>query len=450
MENRVSLPLAGIGKVKKTVTAPWVAFYLASSLGLMLGALSDSLAQTHAPDTRANDFAILELSGNDSSTTNSPAQGQVNIPGIPSAVLTVGKEIQTNVPMINLDDQKNTGKKATQSPTAASNAKPKYYLELPASKTKTARQAAFPEVANSIPIAATIENTAPTTENTGIEMTSPAEQSSLAPADPETQPLELNESGPVSSGTATSLMIRVTLGLMAVLGMLLLFSRKVLPGLMNRHPEFFENLKQKSEQKPLEIPQSMAEKLARKKPPRKQNLLTTCNETAQALQAPGNVELSGKQFNVLSSTALSKDKDLHLVEIMGRQLVVATTPYTVSLIQDLSSVQPERAEGEEPPEAQTTQLNLLDNPNLLALSSIMQPEMADSQESGEIAAHWEPLEATIPQADSITPEASIETALETPETFLSYQEALDAIIPEGEHIIIVEDLDDQPPEIQES
>jgi hypothetical protein len=39
---------------------------------------------------------------------------------------------------------------------------------------------------------------------------------------------------------------------------------------------------------------------------------------------------------VITSTSLGADKELHLVEIQGRQLVVATTPYTVTLIKELT------------------------------------------------------------------------------------------------------------------
>jgi hypothetical protein len=41
-------------------------------------------------------------------------------------------------------------------------------------------------------------------------------------------------------------------------------------------------------------------------------------------------------FHILNSAKIDKSKELHLIEIRGRQLVLATTPYSVSLVTELS------------------------------------------------------------------------------------------------------------------
>lgn len=453
MENRFSLPVSASGKVSTPkVSTPWMAFYLASSLGLVLGALSISPAE---PAPQNPDKVTIEeprSENGDVSVIPANEPGQVHIPGIQSAVLTVGKEIQTNVQMINLDQTqatRNNNKKNVNTNTASSPSKPKYYLELPAPQKTGITQDAIPATASSIPVAPV----SPEISNINSDFNTPEINAPDSP-DPEAQPLDLTEGGLPATGTATNMMIRVTLGLMVVLGMLLAFSKKVLPRLMDRHPEFFEKLKQQQvTQAPLDIPQTMAEKLAAKKTPRKLNLFGSRNTQKKAeiaQQQPTQLELNGKQFNVLSSTAIGKDKDLHLVEIMGRQLVVATTPYTVSLIQDLTGVE------EQSPSNQTsqiedtfnipvTQLNLLENPNHLPQSPVIQAEITDMIQANEL--DTEDLQGTLPkEAQPIVFEDDLSEPEEIEPTFM---EALDTLIPQPERIIIAADLDDQPPEVQE-
>jgi hypothetical protein len=451
MENRFSLPVAVSGKVSTPKgSTPWMAFYLASSLGLMLGALSLGHAEPAPANSQSSDKMTIEelrSENTDVSATSANEPGQVNIPGIQSAVLTVGKEIQTNVQMINLDQAQATrNKKSANAATTTSPSKPKYYLELPAPQKATATQDAIPATAASIPVAAV----SPEINNTNSDFNTPEINASNSP-DPEAQPLDLAEGGLPASGTATNMMIRVTLGLMVVLGMLLAFSKKVLPRLMARHPEFFEKLKQQQgTQAPLDIPQTMAEKLASKKAPRKLSLFgkgKAQKKAEIASQQPAQLELNGKQFNVLSSTAIGKDKDLHLVEIMGRQLVVATTPYTVSLIQDLTGVEDQSpasqtSRNQDVFEIPVTQLNLLENPNHLPESPAIQAEITDM-----IEAHEPGLVETLPkEAQPIVFEEDWDEPKEIEPTFM---EALDTLIPQPDRIIIAADLDDQPPEIQE-
>lgn len=452
MENRFSLPVSACGKVSTPkVSTPWMAFYLASSLGLVLGALSISPAEptpTHNQNPEKMTIEEPHSENGDVSATPANEPGQVNIPGIQSAVLTVGKEIQTNVQMINLDQAQATrSKKNSSATTAPSSSKPKYYLELPAPKKTATTQDAIPATAASIPVAPV----SPEISNTNSDFNTPEINAANSP-DPEAQPLDLTEGGLPASGTATNMMIRVTLGLMVVLGMLLAFSKKVLPRLMARHPEFFEKLKQQQgTQAPLDIPQTMAEKLASKKAPRKLSLFGKGNAQKKAeiaSQQPAQLELNGKQFNVLSSTAIGKDKDLHLVEIMGRQLVVATTPYTVSLIQDLTGVEShssstQTSQIEDTFNIPVTQLNLLEDPNHLPQSPVIQAEITDMIQANELDT-----DETLPR--EAQPIVFEDTASETEDEIEpTFMEALDTLIPQPDRIIIAADLDDQPPEVQE-
>lgn len=466
MENRVSLPQFGMGKTK----APWMAFYLASSLGLVLGAMSLCLAEPTTPEASTNDNQSIESGRAEAGNASASEPGQINIPGIQSAVLTVGKEIQTNVQMINLDSAQGNRKKGN---TGGTSAKPKYYLELPSPQKIQGvqnNQDAIPATAGSIPIAPVSTEMAPTGNEAG-NLPTPAsltESGQLNAPDPETQPLDLTGNEQAATGTATNMMIRVTLGLMVVLGMLLVFSKKVMPRLLARHPEFFENLKQKqSEPAPLDIPQTIAEKLAEKKAPKKRSLFSVANNQpakTSVPQQPNTLDLNGKQFSVLSSTAIGKDKDLLLVEIMGRQLVVATTPYTVSLIQDLTGLEAGTEKSSSPTahtngvaetlaaeESPTTQLNLLQNPAALPMVTA-----APAEENPPLQAVLETFQTLLPEA-ALPVETEAEPEIEdnwveaepsyTEEP--SYMEALDTLIPPTERFIIAADLDDLPPETQE-
>lgn len=143
-----------------------------------------------------------------------------------------------------------------------------------------------------------------------------------APANTDNQPLLLDETQqPKASQTSTNMLIRMTLSLVAVLALMIGFLKWTLPALVERYPAFFNGLKQNQ--------QSQG--------PTQNRLAKTNSKQKQYLEhlSDGNT-----RFNVISSTPLGKGRELHLVEIKGRQLVIATTPYTVTLVKDLTELEP--------------------------------------------------------------------------------------------------------------
>ncbi len=141
------------------------------------------------------------------------------------------------------------------------------------------------------------------------------------PSDPEAQPLDLSgQQQAVAMQGSTGSLMRIAFSLLTVLALFAAFAKLVLPRLMARYPDFFENLQRQDEERGR---RPAFQKPAGPKTESKKTYLERLN-------------VNGDRFNVLTSTPLGKGKELHLVEIRGRQFVVATTPYTVSLLQDLT------------------------------------------------------------------------------------------------------------------
>ena len=139
-------------------------------------------------------------------------------------------------------------------------------------------------------------------------------------------PLSLNEAQQQASAQVSSnLMWRMVLSLVTVLFLMLAFVRWMLPKLMARYPEFFNRLQQQNQT------HSSAVGLS---PLKKQS------EPSQSSTGPKKYlekfQTQNKHFQVVTSTSLGKGKELHLVEIQGRQLVIATTPFSVTLLKDLT------------------------------------------------------------------------------------------------------------------
>ncbi len=440
--------------------SPWMAFYLASSLGLMLNALSVGYAEPTGTIATPAGESTVEAAPVPSSVEAVPATipmkdaiktthelGQVTLPGIQNAVLTVGKEIQTKGKIINLTGRSSTAKAENTHPASKPPASSGYYLQLPEPKTTQHPAPATP--ASSIPIAS-VTQMAPQSETA---------LNTLSTVDPEAQPLESSQgSDAPMNQSATQMMLRITLSLMAVLGLLLAFSRFVVPRVMARYPEFFDNLKQKNQPQalPLDIPKTVAEKLAEKNIPLGFSLFKPKTTPEPVKNRLENIEMNGSHFTVLSSTALGKDKDLHLVEILGRQLVVATTPYTVSLIQDLSQPQTANPALEEAALASPS-------PNQLADSHSDVPTR-DSLEAGplhfldifsEVDSQAEnPISETDTQ-ETVEASAEIPSALSMDDSLLDLVEQIEALDIESEiadqddePIEIVADLDDHPPQLE--
>jgi len=180
-------------------------------------------------------------------------------------------------------------------------------------------------------------------------------------------------------------LLRIFFSLLLVLGMIYGFGKVLLPKLLDRYPDFFERLRE-SRQWSTEMPsQAMnqwnkpspqqGQKLsARNQAPdspktnKKFNPITALAEqflnatpisvremrtepeyrpesgkaTVPARTEPSKkgylerLKVAGEYFQVLQTTMLGKGKELHLVELKGKQFLVATTPYTVTLLKDLS------------------------------------------------------------------------------------------------------------------
>lgn len=183
-------------------------------------------------------------------------------------------------------------------------------------------------------------STAAEAKPTNAPETRPA--TNATPSDPESQPLDLENSAHAQAvQTSTGSMLRIVLSLLAVLGLFVAFVRFVLPQLMERYPDFFENLKRQSEQRAES--KAFYTGVGKEKTSVKQESRTFGSFFAPSRQDNGSkkgylerLNVDGDHFNVLTSTTLGKGKELHLVEIRGRQFMVATTPYTVTLLKDLT------------------------------------------------------------------------------------------------------------------
>jgi len=181
---------------------------------------------------------------------------------------------------------------------------------------------------------------------------SPEANINAIPADPESQPLNMdNNAHSKAVHTSTGSLLRIAVSLLLVLGLFVAFVRLLLPRLMERYPDFFENLKRQAEQRANQKAERNAlnhglgkESWPLKAEPRRENRFFAPAKAEPAgkvepASKKGYLErmnVGGDHFNVLTSTALGKGKELHLVEIRGRQFMVATTPYTVTLLKDLT------------------------------------------------------------------------------------------------------------------
>lgn len=395
---------------KRTVT-PWSVFYLVTVLGVVLAGFQSSFAEPVPGGGNPSVVSVENkavavnsaLPGREEST-NSMESGERNakgssltIPGIQSAILTVSKEIRTTAPIANLSTRpasakptqsankpasdKSTLKSSASAASSVSKEKEGYYLELPSPRTspETAMdgsnpmalgEGGGPQPAASVPISPVPAGWL----NADAQQASSSQADALK-LDPESQPLDLS-SAPALSGAATNALVRVTLGLLAVLGLLLGFSRAVLPRLMARYPAFFENLKRKDAKTQNPFSASALSELsepATEFPPDlyaelggtvilSEESLPQVAETVQSSGAkarPNTQESTqsgswllalGRQkkeaalpaleddppFNLRFTSSLGKDKELHLVEIWGRQMVLASTPYNITLISDVS------------------------------------------------------------------------------------------------------------------
>lgn len=126
-------------------------------------------------------------------------------------------------------------------------------------------------------------------------------------------------------GRTGSVLGRIAWSLLGVLALLLGLVKFLLPRLMQCYPAFFERLKQDAALR--------QEANAKFKPGQKPG--------ARPVKAPKPHEADppmvlSEAFSLAGSLPLGKDRALHLVTVQGRQLVIAVTPYAITLLKDLS------------------------------------------------------------------------------------------------------------------
>lgn len=184
--------------------------------------------------------------------------------------------------------------------------------------------------------------------------------------DPDAAPLEDDAKVQAAAIQASITgLLRIFFSLVLVLGMIFGFVKYLLPQLLERYPDFFERLKERkqwsselpghlahngaknSEPKPAKKPAQQAPLLPFLKKPNQpkntehvpptvpQSALPVAKEPSKKSYLE-RLQVAGDYFQVLQTTILGKGKELHLVELKGKQFLVATTPYTVSLLKDLS------------------------------------------------------------------------------------------------------------------
>lgn len=171
-----------------------------------------------------------------------------------------------------------------------------------------------------------------------------------------TIPLNRITRQPQQTVTQDGTMPRILLGLLAVLGLLGLFAKFILPAMVRRFPRLFK-------QEPLpEVNDALPSPFF---DPHQQNRSQINEQPAQSAstinqhtQLKSKLNASGQPFEIITSQSIAPDKSLHLVKIKDRELVIATTPNNISLLADMdigSAWQASRAnehqanENEKPP-----------------------------------------------------------------------------------------------------
>ncbi len=164
----------------------------------------------------------------------------------------------------------------------------------------------------------------------------------VAVSDPETLPLDyMDTQREEAAKTSMELMARLAVGLIAVLLMAVIFTRTLLPRLVAQYPEFFNRLQRKDAvasvmEREMERPQPQPKAPRQAKTPKAGPLAKKEGASSSKKHYLAQMRMDGDQFTVITSQDLGRGKELHLVEIKGRQLVIATTPFNITLIKDLS------------------------------------------------------------------------------------------------------------------
>jgi flagellar biogenesis protein FliO len=190
--------------------------------------------------------------------------------------------------------------------------------------------------------------------------------------DPESEPLALyQQNHDTAVQTSNNALLRIMVSLLVVLGLFSVFAKLLLPKLVARYPEFFEKLKQQQQERRQKTSEKQAPTGEWRPQPKsmrgpmrdlpglepedritisptfaQSRLIGKTNMKSSKQDNPARFALGGQHFQVVSSVDLGHGKELHLVEVSGRQLVVATTPDAVTLIKDLKDESPPKTDTE--------------------------------------------------------------------------------------------------------
>ncbi len=190
--------------------------------------------------------------------------------------------------------------------------------------------------------------------------------------DPESEPLEVDSKRQAAAMQASiGGLLRIFFSLGIVLALAVAFMKILLPKLMDRYPDFFDRLREGRQwvgergndpffawPRPVSVPVATQAPLAADASSLNRTITSTVGissstaETSRVTPAKAQplipradsgkknylerLQVGGDYFQVLQTTELGKGKELHLVELKGKQFLVATTPYTVTLLKDFS------------------------------------------------------------------------------------------------------------------
>jgi flagellar biogenesis protein FliO len=301
--------------------------------------------------------------------------------------------------------------------------------------------------------------------------------------DPEAQPLDLSGRQQASATrVASHALFRIVLSLLAVLGLLLGFVRVLLPKLMTRYPEFFERLRQRQTQPGqqhlentkraarmnrgllFENPIDKPVKLQPKSPKPKLQLEAQPPQVAQTPEPINNAEVSPQpvetsstallrhvqdhQMTLLGSTPLGDGKEIHLVEVQGKQLVIATTPSTISFLTDLTDSLDEQDEETNQDQPPSVSSDSNPQPNVIAYLSDESPVISQQAEPAQLSKPYASAPSQVNQP-TVAPPASVssvqaQTQAKRRPNEAIYQKYLQPQPPyvDAEEVIVLADYDD--------
>ncbi len=258
----------------------------------------------------------------------------------------------------------------------------------------------------------------------------PASPSPKEVVDPESLPLVLNtQTGTNTANGASDAMFRMTVGLLIVLALMTGFAKILLPRLILQYPGFFENLRRHAAQSGQPAPLFSVLKPFRDEPLLAEDDLDEAAENesnapseatsesvftrllTQVFNVKGNTsnvaEVSPPDITfrlpefpamqVLATTELDETRALHLVSVMGRQLVISSAPEGITLVRDL---------GDTPTEAVSpSEVNQFTSEESVHHSQEVAATEAPTQ---DLLLRWNPagFETQKPQRTVKTPQAS--------------------------------------------